>query len=579
MVLVSYSEMEVGFAYPVVKKMRIVLVLFVMAIAAIPLVVAQEEPGFFERVLSFLGIGNDEDSLSTQETPPPPLSQQIVVAPSSTFSIRERSDDDDIHTLYTEINNTLLEFTINEKRDLPGGFRWSLALCNVTQAMDIMYYEEDAQGGFNNSVPLPVNYGKLTDFGLNDTWCGNSGGYGYVLFSSGSRQQLPYTYRVQFEEPYNTQEFELYTGAGTEVLVATSRTPGNTPGSFNERIFYDALNDRWHLIYIDTSQDLHSASAGTSNLSNWTDGGALFTGFNFDYGEMDCARAVNGTHSYFHCISGISSDETIHYMRCEMTGSDPFVSCGSRQSMFTSSAEGGEAADDVGAMSIVIDSNDCVVVAFMLEDDSLANNDEHQVYMLKENSSRTCGNGVFSTASGDNEIGFPLGSIQTTAGFSNPSVVGITIYGGDQRDVDAQLTWINSDSTTSADLETVHFDGDTNSIGTEVSLNADIEFNTQWKGYDNIAFGNTSISFGMDDGTNDLDAYNISVKDGTSFTQTDTGADVCSDFTDCDGPFKSVFDDKAPGDDDFYIIYVFSAVQTQIREVNTSDGGLTYQFA
>lgn len=113
-----------------------------------------------------------------------------------------------------QINKTVLELTLFEHADSTtnNGYQWDMALCNQTGS-GLQYMEEDAQGGFDNAIALDVNYGKLTDFGLNETWCG--GATGYNLFSSGSKNQFPKKIRLLTN---NISNFTLFAGTGSAIV-------------------------------------------------------------------------------------------------------------------------------------------------------------------------------------------------------------------------------------------------------------------------------------------------------------------------------------------------------------------------
>ncbi|KKL11720.1 hypothetical protein LCGC14_2542960, partial [marine sediment metagenome] len=90
-------------------------------------------------------------------------------------------EDLDVEMDIEEINLTTIEINllaINES-NMPGSYKWDMALCNVEGVDTLQYIEEDNQGGFENSYPENVNYGLLENEGMNSSWCNVTDGYGY----------------------------------------------------------------------------------------------------------------------------------------------------------------------------------------------------------------------------------------------------------------------------------------------------------------------------------------------------------------------------------------------------------------
>lgn len=179
------------------------------------------------------------------------------------FEIKQ--EDTDIYTEVEVINETVLEITVKAKHDLPGGYKWDMAICNIESFDSLKYMEEDSQGGFENSYAEDLNYIKLEYEGMPNTWCEEMGNYGFVLFSSGSKNQLPEHFRIIFSEGKN--EFKMFTGSGTEVLIGKSHTIGGTEESYMEKMVKDSTG-RLHVMWINNGNDLVYANS-TDNGATW----------------------------------------------------------------------------------------------------------------------------------------------------------------------------------------------------------------------------------------------------------------------------------------------------------------------
>ena len=165
----------------------------------------------------------------------------FIAETGSTWNFEVINTSTNIYTDYEIINETLLEITINSKYDLANNYRWDMAICNISGFDSLEYYEEDTQGGFEYSTPEELNYINLEYEGLPSNWCD---GNGFVLFSSGSKNQLPMKFRINF--PETAKEFKMFTGSGTEVTVGLSS--GIHGFTANKRIAKDSAGVLWTLI-------------------------------------------------------------------------------------------------------------------------------------------------------------------------------------------------------------------------------------------------------------------------------------------------------------------------------------------
>ncbi|MCX6814499.1 MAG: hypothetical protein NTY20_02535 [Candidatus Aenigmarchaeota archaeon] len=346
----------------------------------------------------------------------------------------------------------------------------------------------------------------------------------------------------------------------------TDEGTANLP-QYSDRTFYDPNNNRWHTVIVDASSDIHTWS--TSDLSTWIDGIDIIAG-TFDWDDYDCVRDVNGANAYIHCVY-VASGGTVYvrYKRCELTGTAPYITCLAEEVPLNVTAQtaGGTSLDRVWYPRVAIDSNRCVLISVDMEDDSEATADEHEVILTKEASSTTCGDGDWDYAE-DTETGFPIESIQSEVGYNAAFSAGIRSFG----DLDAQIVWENTDSTTVTIWKTIYFNGTSNSVGTERQLDADIEY--QASKYLVIA-GEKSVFFAMDDITTDLDAFIITSKDGALSSQVDTGLNVRY-VAGVEQEIASVVDTRAPGGDDIWVFGVDSSDTDGIYYANSTDGGSTW---
>ena len=305
---------------------------------------------------------------------------------------------------------------------------------------------------------------------------------------------------VTYEELVLGMEFKI---GWNSVTVVTSIVEGGGiwKESWNHRVFYDPNNNRWHLLYIDTSGDIHTYSSADG--TTWVDGiviESLSIG-NSAYDNFDCALDVDGSNTYLHCTFSSSRADFLEYERATLTGTTPFITAGNREIPFDSSLQGGSSNDDVEHPKITLDSNRCVLIAFAFEDDSEATADEHELVLIKEESSTTCGDGDWDGAA-DTETGFPIFIFQSHAdiGYNIAFPLGIESFG----DLDANIFWINNTASGGYNLLTVYFNGTSDSVGQQITLDSDVE---EARSYWSVIIDERTVTFAMDDNTQDLDAY------------------------------------------------------------------------
>jgi hypothetical protein len=211
-----------------------------------------------------------------------------------TWEFEHIENDTKLDTSILEINETYLELNVTEKYDLPNNYRWHMALCNLSGVDELHYMEEDAQGGFNYSYPIEVNYGYLLDYGLPSDWCHNTSGYGYVLFSSGGVRQLPLRIRLIFPSNY-PMRFLIYTGDSTSVIDASAVTTATA---------------------LTPQENLARDSRGIINTAYIGGGGDLWWGnFSEEEGTWNVEEIVGGFQSFANPEILVNSNDYlfIHY--------------------------------------------------------------------------------------------------------------------------------------------------------------------------------------------------------------------------------------------------------------------------
>jgi len=143
-----------------------------------------------------------------------PVITNINIEGEKYWNIEYLSYEEGIWTDIQPLNETMLKITINAgEEDWPQGYGWNMAICNLSGVNSLQYLEE---GDFEDpySVPEPLQYEKLIDEGLSEIWCLETNGYGFVLFSGGSKNQLPEHFRLIF--PEGEKGIILITGSGSE---------------------------------------------------------------------------------------------------------------------------------------------------------------------------------------------------------------------------------------------------------------------------------------------------------------------------------------------------------------------------
>ena len=368
-----------------------------------------------------------------------------------------------------------------------------------------------------------------------------------------------------FDVNYDKLELGMQFKIGwNTVIVHTSDIgSGDNMQSWQNRVFFDTNNDRWHVLYIENDSDIHSTSS--TDKTTWVDGIDVGVG-TYDYDDFDCVLDIDGASTFLHCAYSVSTSDVLFYKRMTLTGTTPFITAGTEETPFDSSVMDGTLFDDVKQPKITQDSDRCLLIAFDFFNNSAT--EKYSLTLIKEDAGTTCGDGDFDIA--DILSPFPLYSIQEGLGYAGRFALGIDTFG----DLDAQLFWINSNVTGTFELETIFFNGTTNKIGTQRILDSDVEGANGYASYYSVINGNDTITFAMDDGTTDLDAYRTTGKNGSLSSQADTGIAMANAFT--SGFVSAIVTTQIEGVDDTIVFAIDKVDDEDIYNSNSTDVGVSW---
>jgi len=126
------------------------------------------------------------------------------------WNIEYLSYEKDVKSNITILNSTTLEINIT---NYGGGYKWMSAICNYSGIDAIEKFEYNPATNVWTSTGN-LNYGKLTDYGINSSWCSENNGYGFILFTSTSKNKM---FRLKFQEGY--KKLKMITGSGSEIVL------------------------------------------------------------------------------------------------------------------------------------------------------------------------------------------------------------------------------------------------------------------------------------------------------------------------------------------------------------------------
>lgn len=141
------------------------------------------------------------------------VSNQGIANVGKTWNTHKTNLDLDVYSQFSNIQDGILEVKVDKLHTLSGGYKWNLAVCSNSN-QNFKYMIEGNDGTFTYSTWQTPSYQRLSNFGFPVTWCLETNGMGYALFSSGSSNQLPKRFRLNLSEGAY-----LYLGSGTEVTT------------------------------------------------------------------------------------------------------------------------------------------------------------------------------------------------------------------------------------------------------------------------------------------------------------------------------------------------------------------------
>ncbi len=179
-----------------------------------------------------------------------PFSEDIRIAGGWALGVKE-DPLQEVDIVIEGLNDTLIELTLFEHANSanPQNFKWDMAICDIPEG-ELQYQNEDAQGGFDNAVALDPIYGKLTDFGLNETWC--DGGEGHILFVNGGKGQLPKKVRLLTQDIVG---FRIYAGTGSVTVDSAVYTLLHNVQQPRSLVWVNHTTG--YIFFIDSGEDLH----------------------------------------------------------------------------------------------------------------------------------------------------------------------------------------------------------------------------------------------------------------------------------------------------------------------------------
>lgn len=130
-----------------------------------------------------------------------------IEAGKEEWDIKYLSYEEGISTDIKTLNGTILEINLTNTNG--GGYKFQSVICNITNVNEIEKFE------YNPSTNIWTSTGNLQYSNLqythHETWCSETNRYGFVLFSSGSKDKI---FKLRF--PEGEKEIILLTGSGSE---------------------------------------------------------------------------------------------------------------------------------------------------------------------------------------------------------------------------------------------------------------------------------------------------------------------------------------------------------------------------
>ncbi len=127
----------------------------------------------------------------------------------SDWHINYFSYEEGITTNIINVDEITLQLGITNTNG--GGYKFHSAICNLSNVDSIGLQIKDNAEQWTSIGN--ANYGKLTDYGMPETWCEETNNEGFILFSSGSKDV---DYRLTF--PEGEKHLILITGSSSEYV-------------------------------------------------------------------------------------------------------------------------------------------------------------------------------------------------------------------------------------------------------------------------------------------------------------------------------------------------------------------------
>jgi len=129
--------------------------------------------------------------------------------PLNTWNIKYLSFEDGIKTDIIPLNSTTLQLDITNINK--GGYKFHSAICNISGVDSVKLYIKGNNDQYTSIGD--ANFDKLAKYGINETWCKETGGYGFLLFAGGNQDR---SYRLAF--PDGQKSIILLTGSNSEIV-------------------------------------------------------------------------------------------------------------------------------------------------------------------------------------------------------------------------------------------------------------------------------------------------------------------------------------------------------------------------
>ena len=130
----------------------------------------------------------------------------------TSWNIQYLAYETGITTNIVPLNETILQLDITNTNG--GGYKFNSVVCNISGVNNIELFIKNNAGQYTSIGN--ANYGLLTNYGIPNTWCSETNGKGFILFSSGSKDV---GYRLKF--PTGLKTIKIFTGSNSEEVLVS----------------------------------------------------------------------------------------------------------------------------------------------------------------------------------------------------------------------------------------------------------------------------------------------------------------------------------------------------------------------